>query len=448
MTLRDLPSIEHLLQSEDGNRLQTEFGRALTVEALRLEVDRARAAIRQGAAAPATPRLIDDARRWLHSRLASSLQPVINATGVILHTNLGRAVLSQEAQQAVLAAASGYTSLEYDLERGERGRREDHLEPLLCQVTGAAAALVVNNNAAAVLLALTGLARRKEVIVSRSQLIEIGGGFRIPDVLAQSGARLVEVGTTNRTHRRDFEAALGPKTGLLLHAHSSNFRLIGFTATPTLTELVEVGRQAGLPVPDDLGSGAQLQTEANGLAQEPTVQESHQAGAAFVAFSGDKLLGGPQSGILVGDGVIIAKLKAHPLARAVRADKLCLAGLHATLLHYARGEATQQIPVWRMMAMGEPRSGRRATPGLTWNSAAARSVRALSKPSVAEVSPKRRCRRGHLPSRPPAPTSWPQRCAAPPPRLSRAWRRIRCCSTRVRCCPSRTRPWSMSLERR
>ena len=353
MTLRDLPSIERLLQSDGGTELQNEFGRSLTVQALRLEVDRARAGLRQGAAVPVPEGLIDGARRWLTLRLASTLQPVINATGVILHTNLGRAVLSADAQQAVLAAASGYSSIEYDLERGERGRREDHLEPLLCQVTGAPAALVVNNNAAALLLALTGLARRKEVVISRSQLIEIGGGFRIPDVLLQSGAKLVEVGTTNRTHRRDFAAALGPRTALLLRAHTSNFRLVGFTAVPTLVEMVELGRSAGIPVVDDLGSGALLDTQPFGLAHEPMVQESLQAGAALVAFSGDKLLGGPQAGILVGDAELIGKLKTHPLARAVRPDKLCLAGLHATLLHYARGEAMGQIPVWRMIAIPE-----------------------------------------------------------------------------------------------
>ena len=363
MTLRDLPSIEHLLQSDDGAALETDFGHALAVAALRLEVDRARSGIRQGAAAPPSRGLIDGARRWLHLRLTSTLQPVINATGVILHTNLGRAVLSPDAQQAVLAAASSYSSLEFDLERGERGRREDHLEPLLCQVTGAPAALVVNNNAAAILLALTVLARRKEVVVSRSQLIEIGGGFRIPDVLAQSGAKLVEVGTTNRTHRRDFEAALGPKTALLLRAHSSNFRLVGFTAVPTLAEMVQLGRSAGVPVIDDLGSGALLDTQAFGLAHEPTVQESLQAGATLVAFSGDKLLGGPQAGILVGDRTWVDKMKSHPLARAVRADKLCLAGLHATLLHYARGEAVRQVPVWRMIAMSETEIRARAE---TW----------------------------------------------------------------------------------
>jgi L-seryl-tRNA(Ser) seleniumtransferase len=360
VTLRDLPSIDGLLQSEAGADLRAEFGHALAVEALRLEVERARGAVRQGLPAPADLEVVQGARRWLQFQLASSLQPVINATGVILHTNLGRAVLSPDAQQAMLAAASGYTSLEYDLARGERGRRDDHLEPLLRHVTGAEAALVVNNNAAAVLLALTALARRREVVISRSQLVEIGGGFRIPEVLAQSGAKLVEVGTTNRTHRRDLVDALGPRSALLLRVHTSNFKLVGFTTVPGLSDMVEIGRAAGVPVVDDLGSGALLDTQAFGLGHEPTVQESVQAGAALVMFSGDKLLGGPQAGIVVGERLLVEKLRKHPLARAVRADKTALAGLHATLLHYARGEAVEQVPVWRMMAMTEGELRRRA----------------------------------------------------------------------------------------
>jgi L-seryl-tRNA(Ser) seleniumtransferase len=360
VSLRDLPSIERLLQSEAGVGLQTEFGRSLAVEALRLEVERARAALRQGLSAPTSLELVEGARRWVVLQLASSLQPVINATGVILHTNLGRAVLSHDAQAAMLAAASGYTTLEYDLARGERGRREDHLDTLLSQVTGAEAGLAVNNNAAAVLLALTVLARRREVVISRSQLIEIGGGFRIPEVLAQSGARLVEVGTTNRTNRRDYQAALGPKTALLMRAHTSNFKLVGFTGVPTLDELVELGAQAGVPVLDDLGSGAVLDTRPFGLGHEPTVQESVQAGAALVTFSGDKLLGGPQAGVIVGQRGLLDRLRMHPLARAVRADKTTLAALHATLLHYARGEALERIPVWTMIAFQPEEIRRRA----------------------------------------------------------------------------------------
>ena len=360
MTLRDLPGIESLMQSEPGAALRREFGHALAVEALRVEVERARSGIRQGGSVPTAPALVEGARRWLLTRLASTLQPVINATGVILHTNLGRAVLSREAQSAMLAAAFGYTSLEFDLARGERGRREDHLEPLLVQLTGAEAALVVNNNAAAVLLALAALARRREVVISRSHLIEIGGGFRIPEVLALSGARLVEVGTTNRTHRRDFENALGPRTALLLRAHTSNFKLVGFTTIPGLAEMVELGRAAGVPVVDDLGSGALLDTEPFGLGHEPTVQESVQSGAAVVTFSGDKLLGGPQAGIILGERTMVEKMRKHPLARAVRADKTTLAGLHATLLHYARGEAVERVPVWQMIAMREDDLRKRA----------------------------------------------------------------------------------------
>lgn len=351
MSLRDLPSIERLLQRDDGAALREEYGHALAVEALRLELERARQAVRAGEGPPSPETLIDDARRSITLRLTSTLQPVINATGVILHTNLGRATLSRDARAAVLAVATHYTSLEYDLEAGARGRRESHVEPLLCRLTGAEAAIVVNNNAGAVLLALTALARGQEVILSRSQLIEIGGGFRIPDVLAQSGAELVEVGTTNRTHRADIERALSPRTALLMRAHPSNFRLIGFTTVPTLAEMVDIGRPAGVPVLDDIGSGALLDTQHFGLAHEPMVQESIQAGASLVAFSGDKLLGGPQSGILVGERAWIDRLRDHPLARALRADKLCLAGLHATLTHYARGEAEAEIPVWRMIAM-------------------------------------------------------------------------------------------------
>jgi L-seryl-tRNA(Ser) seleniumtransferase len=247
------------------------------------------------------------------------------------------------------AVARGYSTLEYDLDQGARGSRSLHAESLLTRLTGAEAALVVNNNAAAVLLSLSALANRQGVLISRSQLVEIGGGFRVPDVMKQSGAKLVEVGTTNRTHLNDFKEAVDPsgKTALILRAHHSNFKIIGFTTEPSLDELCSLG----LPVVDDLGSGALLDTAAYGLAHEPMVQESIRAGAALVAFSGDKLLGGPQAGILVGQKDLVAKLKKHPLARAVRADKLCLAALTATLLHYLRDEATRAIPVWRMISM-------------------------------------------------------------------------------------------------
>jgi L-seryl-tRNA(Ser) seleniumtransferase len=250
----------------------------------------------------------------------------------------------------MVEAGEGYSNLEYDLVEGERGSRFTHLENLLSSVTGAEAGMAVNNNAAAVLLCLTALAKGKEVIVSRGQAVEIGGGFRIPDVMRQSGARLVEVGTTNRTYLSDYEAALGPKTGLLLRVHTSNFRVVGFTQSTSLEDLVALSRQHDISVLDDLGSGALLDTAAYGLAHEPMVQESVVAGANLVCFSGDKLLGGPQAGIIVGRRDLIERLRRHPLARALRLDKATIAGLAATLQHYRRGEASQTVPVWRMIS--------------------------------------------------------------------------------------------------
>lgn len=349
MSLRDLPAMDRLLQAAASAGLEARFGRALTLRALHTTLDEVRALIRGGSAVPDETALLAEASRRLESWLAPTLRPVINATGVILHTNLGRAPLSRAATRAMLEAAHGYSTLEYDLAAGKRGSREVHAEALLRLLLGAQAALVVNNNAGAVLLALTGLARRREVVIARSQLVEIGGGFRIPDVMKESGARLVEVGTTNRTHLRDFEAALTERTALLLRAHHSNFRLIGFTAEPDLAEMVGLARQHRLPVVDDLGSGALLDTAAFGLAHEPTVQESLRGGASLVAFSGDKLLGGPQAGILVGEKELIDRLRRHPLARALRPDKLCLAALAATLTHYLQDEATREIPVWQMI---------------------------------------------------------------------------------------------------
>ena len=350
MSLRDLPSVDRLLQAAATAGLESRFGRALTLQALHETLDEARGLIRGGGPPPDETTLMAEAARRLEVWLAPTLRPVVNATGVILHTNLGRAPLSRAATQAMLDVAGGYSTLEYDLATGKRGSREAHAEALLRRLLEVEAALVVNNNAAAVLLALAALARRKEVVIARSQLVEIGGGFRIPDVMKESGARLVEVGTTNRTHLRDFEAALTGRTALLLRAHHSNFRIVGFTTEPELSEMVALARQHALPVVDDLGSGALLDTAVFGLAHEPTVQESLRCGAALVAFSGDKLLGGPQAGILVGDREQIERLRRHPLARAIRPDKLCLAALAATLAHYLRGEATREIPVWRMIA--------------------------------------------------------------------------------------------------
>jgi L-seryl-tRNA(Ser) seleniumtransferase len=350
VSLRDLPAVEKLLQMELAARMIDSYGRPLTLDAVRAQLDIARQSVREGEAPPEPDAILEEAKRILEKWLESSLQPVINASGVILHTNLGRAPLSADARRAMETAAAEYGTLEYDLKKGKRGKRDVHCEGLLRRLTGSEAALVVNNNAAAVLLALTALARRKEVLVSRTQLIEIGGGFRVPDVMKQSGAKLVEVGTTNRTHLRDYEEALSERTTLILRAHHSNFRIVGFTTEPALAELAALGKQHDLPVVDDLGSGALLDTEDYGLGHEPTVQESLEAGAALVTFSGDKLLGGPQAGIVVGEKSLVDRLRRHPLARAVRADKLCLAALSATLNHYLKDEALQAIPVWQMIA--------------------------------------------------------------------------------------------------
>jgi len=339
-----------LLQEKAVQALAEEYGHDLTVEAIRQALDLARQNIMAGQDCPSTDELVEMIRVNLEARSRPTLRPVINATGVIIHTNLGRAPLSAEARAAMELAARGYTNLEYDLEAGRRGSRYVHAEELLCRLTGAEAALVVNNNAAAVLLILTALARGKEVIVSRGHLVEIGGGFRMPEVMRQSGARLVEVGTTNRTYINDYEEAITEETALLMRVHRSNFRLTGFVHEPTLGELIELGEKKGLLVADDLGSGALLDTSAYGLAHEPTLQESVAEGVALISASGDKLLGGPQAGIIVGQEDLIAKLKRHPLTRALRVDKTTIAGLQATLLHYLKREAEEKVPIWQMIA--------------------------------------------------------------------------------------------------
>jgi L-seryl-tRNA(Ser) seleniumtransferase len=348
--LRQLPSVDRLLKTSEGREWAAAFGHDLTVEAMRETLDAIRQQIRSGQPAPSDAEILDQAHGWLESLSTPTLRPVINATGVVIHTNLGRAPLSHAARQAMDLAARGYTNLEFDLAEGERGSRYVHAVSLLKRLTGAEAALVVNNNAGAVLLALSAIAAGRGVIISRGQLVEIGGGFRIPDVMRQSGARLVEVGTTNRTSLKDYESAITPETALLLRVHSSNFRMIGFTQQPSLTELVELGHSRGLRVMDDLGSGVLPDTSQYGLAHEPTVQESIAAGADVVTFSGDKLLGGPQAGYVVGREEIIDRLRTHPLTRALRVDKIAIAGIEATLRHYLLGEAVREIPVWRMVA--------------------------------------------------------------------------------------------------
>jgi L-seryl-tRNA(Ser) seleniumtransferase len=353
--LRSLPSVDQLLQTGEISALIAEYGRPLALDGLRQALDEVRQAYPARQVVPSPAQIIQRAAEVVEESAAPSLVPVINAAGVVLHTNLGRAPLSQASRQAVLEAAAGYTNLEYDLERGRRGSRLLHAEKLLTRLTGAEAALVVNNNASAVLLALSALARRRSVVIARTQLVEIGGGFRIPEVMKQSGARLVEIGATNRVHLEDYQRAIEEHSpALVLRVHRSNFRIIGFTEEPGLSELAQLSHSAGIPLFDDLGSGTFLDTALYGLEHEPTVQESlHSAqgqGADLVSFSGDKLLGGPQAGILVGRAHLIEKMRRHPLARALRADKLCLAGLSATLLHYLKDEAEQEIPVWRMIS--------------------------------------------------------------------------------------------------
>ncbi|MGD0612751.1 MAG: L-seryl-tRNA(Sec) selenium transferase [Anaerolineales bacterium] len=351
--LRSLPSVEQLFQTKLAAELVAAFGRPLTLQAIRATLDDLRKQASAGRAETLPDRvgILERAQARLRSWTMPTLIPVINASGVILHTNLGRAPLSTATLQYMDAIGRGYSNLELDLGTGKRGSRLVHAETLLKRLTGAEAALVVNNNAAAVLLVLSALAKGKRVIIARSQLIEIGGGFRLPDVMKQSGAKLVEVGTTNRIHPSDYEEAMQEPAVLVLHAHRSNFKLIGFTEEPELKEIARLAHDHGVPCLDDLGSGALLATERYGLSHEPTVQESLKAGVDLVCFSGDKLLGGPQAGIVLGKAELIDRIKKHPLARALRADKTCLAGLTATLLHYLRDEADREIPVWRMIAV-------------------------------------------------------------------------------------------------
>jgi len=357
---RALPAVERVLQEIRARPGGEVYPHALAVEAIRLTLEGARSAIASGQEPPSLETICAQAVQRLRTWLEPTLRPAINASGVILHTNLGRAPLSRAALEAVRRVAEGYCNLEYDLAAGRRGSRHEHTRALLCRLTGAESALAVNNNASAVLLALTALARGREVIVSRGQAVEIGGGFRIPEVLRQSGAQLVEVGTTNRTYLRDYEAAITPQTAALLRVHRSNFAMVGFVEDVPLPDLVALGHRYGLIVIDDLGSGTLLDTACFGLAHEPMVGESVAAGADLVCFSGDKLLGGPQAGLIVGRAEWINRMERHPLARAVRLDKMTLAALEATLLHYLREEALEKIPIWRMIAEPPEKVRRRA----------------------------------------------------------------------------------------
>lgn len=348
--LRQLPSVDRVLAEERLREICGIFPREVVVDLIRQALSAARQRVRLGGPVPSLEEVASSVVARVQKLGSLSLQPVINATGVILHTNLGRAPLSAEALKAMEKVSRGYCNLELDLESGKRGSRQVHVEEFLCQLTGAEAALVVNNNASGILLALSALARRREVIVSRGQAVEIGGGFRLPEVIRQSGAKLIEVGTTNCTYLADYERAITSRTTALLRVHASNFRITGFTHSVPLEELVGLGRRYDLPVLDDLGSGCLVDTARFGLEPEPRIQDSLSTGAALVFSSGDKLLGGPQAGLILGRRELIEKLRKHPLARAVRIDKIRLAGLAATLLHYLKGEALEKIPVLRLLA--------------------------------------------------------------------------------------------------
>ncbi len=352
--LRSLPSVETLLQSAPIQQRLQEQPRWMVLDALHHVLDEERAKIRSGdheaECANTLDALLPRIDRILSELASPHLRPVVNATGVVIHTNLGRSILTEAMMENVVAVASGYSNLEYELDAGQRGSRYSHVEELLCRITGAEAALVVNNNAGAVLLGLNTLAEGKEVIVSRGQLVEIGGSFRIPDVMKKSGCALVEVGTTNKTHPADYEKAITDRTGTILKVHMSNFKMQGFTEEVGHRELLSITRAHHLPLMEDLGSGSLIDLSPYGLPKEPTVQESVQEEVDLVTFSGDKLLGGPQAGILVGSRAILDRVKKNPLTRALRVDKMTLAALEITLRQYLDTDtALQSIPTLRML---------------------------------------------------------------------------------------------------
>ena len=351
---RSLPSVEQLLQELVLGGLAGAYSHGAVVSLARQQLDDTRDSIREGKDAPALQKLAADIMARAEEEWSPWPRPLVNATGVVIHTNLGRAPLSEQAMAAVNAAAGSYSDLEFDVREGSRGSRQAHIGRLIAEVTGAETGLVVNNNASAIMLGLSAVAGPggpREVIVSRGEGVEIGGGFRIPDVLRQSGATLVEVGTTNRTYVRDYASAINENTAAILKVHPSNFRVIGFTHEAELDELVTLGRERGVPVLNDLGSGCLLDTTQYGLAPEPTVQQSVNAGVELSFFSGDKLIGGPQAGIIAGNAEWVERLGRHPLARAVRIDKMGLAALSATLTSFLKEKAHEEIPVWRMISM-------------------------------------------------------------------------------------------------
>ena len=364
--MRSLPSVEDARQallaqlSQAGDSAVGKVSHAALVRAIRSTLEEARDEIRSGAAAPRREELLDRMLRAAERQAQSKLRPVINATGVVINTNLGRAPLSERAIEQMSAVARGYSNLEFDLDAGERGSRQAHTRATLRQLTGAEDALIVNNNAAATLVALAALAAGREVIIARGELVEIGGGFRVPDVMAQSGARLVEVGTTNRVRLADYAAAITSDTALILVVHPSNFRIIGFTESPALADLAILAHERGLLLMHDLGSGAVAPTERWGMSHEPTIAESMRAGADIVCFSGDKLLGGPQAGIMIGSRDTLARIERHPLMRAIRIDKLTLAAFEATLNAYADETFEAELPVWRMISQSPEAIGIRA----------------------------------------------------------------------------------------
>ena len=362
MSRRSIPSIEQLRQRQAMRELEAIYGRAAVVDALRAEASVIRTRLADSDGLDLVMETMEAAvRARLDADHAPSLVAVINATGVIVHTNLGRAPLAAVATARVAALASGYTNLEYDLAKGGRGRRDTHAERLICRLTGAEAAIIVNNNAAATLVSLAALGAGREVIISRGELVEIGGGFRVPDVMRQSGAILREVGTTNRTRVSDYAAAISDRTALLLRVHPSNFTIEGFTERPSLAELTALAKRFNLPVVEDLGSGfLGVPTGLEALRNEPSVADSVAAGVSLVMFSGDKLLGGPQAGVIAGTAEAVGQVRQHPLMRAVRADKMTYAALEATLEEYVSGRAAQNVPVARMMAMALDEIERRA----------------------------------------------------------------------------------------